>query len=299
LEREQPDVRIVNLETSITRSEDFVAKGINYRTSPENARCLASAGINCCVLANNHVLDWGESGLFDTIEELDRLGISYTGAGRNSSAAQAPAILDRSTKGRVIVFSFALATSGVPRDWRATSRSAGVNLLPDLSEASISHISDLIGRSSQPGDIVVVSLHWGPNWGYEIPEGERRFARGLIDRAGVSIIHGHSSHHPKGIEIYRDRLVLYGCGDFIDDYEGIAGREEYRGDLAPMYFATIDPHTRILTALRLVPLQTHRFRLRHAQQDDVDWLMQNLDRQSEKFGVRVKRSTAGALQVSW
>src|SRR6266545_2275320 len=57
LNRAQPDARIVNLETSITRSEDFVPKGINYRMSPEDADCLAAATIDCCVLANNHVLD--------------------------------------------------------------------------------------------------------------------------------------------------------------------------------------------------------------------------------------------------
>ena len=69
-----------------------------------------------------------------------------------------------------------------------------------------------------------------------------RFAHWLVD-GGVDIVHGHSSHHPRPIEVYRDRLILYGCGDFIDDYEGIEGYEQYRDDLVLMYFATLSPAT--------------------------------------------------------
>jgi poly-gamma-glutamate capsule biosynthesis protein CapA/YwtB (metallophosphatase superfamily) len=83
---------------------------------------------------------------------------------------------------------------------------------------------------AKPGDLIVVSVHWGPNWGYDIPHQQRRFAHALIDKANVSIIHGQ--HHLKAIEVYRDRLILYGCGDFLNDYEGIKGYEEFRDDLA-------------------------------------------------------------------
>ena len=97
-------------------------------------------------------------------------------------------------------------------------------------------------------------MHWGPNWGYEIPDEQRSFAHLLIDRADVSIIHGHSSHHPKAIEVYRNRLILYGCGDFLNDYEGINGYEEFRDDLVLMYFADVEPGG-TLAALEIVPLQ--------------------------------------------
>jgi len=145
----QSDVRIINLETSITRSDDFAPKGINYRMSPENAGCLARAGINCCVLANNHVLDWGRSGLLETLTTLDRLGITYAGAGRNSAEAGQPAVLD--AKGRVVVFSFASVTSGVSYNWAAKPDLAGINLLPDMSEATASDLGDRIARRSRLG----------------------------------------------------------------------------------------------------------------------------------------------------
>ena len=170
LNRSQPDVRIINLETAITRSEDFAPKGINYRMSPENADCLTAAAIDCCVLANNHVLDWGRAGLLDTLTTLERLQIKAAGAGRNLDEASAPAALPIAGKGRVLVFSFAVVTSGTPRSWAATRDAPGVNLLTDLSEATAIRISDQIARHRQPRDVIVVSIHWGPNWGYDIPE---------------------------------------------------------------------------------------------------------------------------------
>ena len=75
---------------------------------------------------------------------------------------------------------------------------------------------------------MVASVHWGSNWGYDIPREQTVFAHRLIDEAGVDIIHGHSSHHVRAIEVYKDRLILYGCGDFLNDYEGISGYEEFR-----------------------------------------------------------------------
>ena len=87
----------------------------------------------------------------------------------------------------------------------------------------------------QAGDHVIVSIHWGGNWGYDIPREQETFAKTLIDQGGVDIVHGHSSHHPKRMEIYRGRLILYGAGDLINDYEGIGGYEEFRPELSLIY----------------------------------------------------------------
>jgi poly-gamma-glutamate synthesis protein (capsule biosynthesis protein) len=299
LERRQPDLRVVNLETAITRSDDVFPKGINYRMSPQNASCLTRAAIDCCVLANNHVIDWGRSGVLDTLTTLDQLGIKHAGAGRDLPAAREPAVFDCGAQGRAVVFSFASATCGVPRGWAAESGAAGINLLPDMSEATAAAIGDEIARASRPGDIIVASIHWGPNWGYDIPAEQRRFAHRLIDRAGVSIVHGHSSHHAKAIEVYRDRLILYGCGDFLNDYEGITGYEDYRDDLAVMYFAEVEHSTGRVAGLDMVPLQIRGFRLNRASDEDVDWLMRTLDRESRQFGARVVRGRRGTLELSF
>jgi poly-gamma-glutamate synthesis protein (capsule biosynthesis protein) len=294
---EGPDGRIVNLETSVTRSSDYVIKGINYRVSPENASCLAAAAIDCCVLANNHVLDWGYTGLSETLATLCRLGIKTAGAGHDLDEASSPARLDLGNKGRVLIFSCALPSSGVPRRWAATRGSPGVNFLGDLSPASIARIGAQIARVGQPADMILVSIHWGPNWGYEIPDDQRRFAHALIDDFGVSIVHGHSSHHAKGIEIYHNRLILYGCGDFLNDYEGIHGYEEFRGDLALMYFADLDADNADLVSLEIVPLQIRNFQFVQPLRADVEWLQQRLDRECLRLGAKVVMTAAGRLAL--
>src|SRR5262249_54959127 len=131
-----PDLRVINLETSITRSDDVAAgKAVCYRMAPENIPCLLAARLDVCALANNPVRDFGSHGLADTLEALAAVGIAAVGAGRSAGAAKQPAIV---TVGgvRVIVLSLGTACSGIPRGWAATGDRAGVDLLPDLSAAT-------------------------------------------------------------------------------------------------------------------------------------------------------------------
>jgi poly-gamma-glutamate capsule biosynthesis protein CapA/YwtB (metallophosphatase superfamily) len=296
LARMQPDARIINLETAVTHSDDRVHKGINYRMSPENAACLAAAKIDCCTLANNHVLDWGRAGLKESLATLQKLNVRVAGAGRSAREARVPAVLILS-KARLLVFSFGSPSSGVPVDWAATDDAPGVNWLPDLSETSALRVAEQIVALRRPGDLVIVSIHWGSNWGYDVPDEQRKFAHTLIGKAGVSIVHGHSSHHPKPIEIYRDRLVLYGCGDFLNDYEGIRGHERYRDDLTLMYFVDLDTYGS-LQALRLVPLQIKNFRLSLPSERDIQWVERTLDRECRRFGTAVTPASEGQLEVA-
>ncbi len=302
LRRRRPNVRLVNLETSITQSDDYwPGKGINYRMHPKNAPVLSAAGIDVCALSNNHVLDWGYQGLSETLRVLDKAGIRRAGAGADLGDAEAPAVVELAgnDRGRVLVFSFGTASSGIPGSWAATNGRAGVALLPDLSEATILQIRKRIAGARRPGDLVVASIHWGGNWGYAIPHQHRIFAHRLIDEAGVDLVHGHSSHHPLGIEVYRKRLILFGCGDLLTDYEGISGYEEFRGDLGLMYFADLDPNTRTLAALEMVPMQTRNFRLHRASKTDTRWLMEVLNREGRGLGTRVKMTDENTLRLVW
>jgi poly-gamma-glutamate capsule biosynthesis protein CapA/YwtB (metallophosphatase superfamily) len=297
LARMRPDARIINLETAVTRSKDRARKGINYRMSPENADCLSAAKIDCCVLANNHVLDWGRTGLEETLATLQKLNIKVAGAGRSDREASAAAMLNLGD-GRLLIFSFGSTSSGVPLEWAATEVAPGVSLLPDLSEASALKVADRIMALRRPDDLIVVSIHWGSNWGYHIPDEQMVFARTLIDQANVSIIHGHSSHHPRAMEIYRNRLILYGCGDFLNDYEGIRGYERYRDDLVLMYFADLDATGGCLQALELIPLQIRNFRLSAPERRDIEWIQQTLDRECQSFGTRLILGSEGQLVVA-
>jgi len=300
LERRQPAVRIINLETAVTTSDSaWRGKGIHYRMHPANVPCLSAARIDCCGLANNHVMDWGIEGLEETLTVLHAAGIKTPGAGRNWTEASAPAVFELPSGSRVLVFAFGSGTAGVFPAWLATENRPGVNVLDDFSSRSLQDVRRRIASVKRSSDVVVVSLHWGDNWGYDVPRDQMEFAHGLIDVAGADIVHGHSSHHPKAIEVYRDKLILYGCGDFINDYEGIGGYESYRSDLTLMYFPTFDPGTGRLRQLSLTPMQIRHFRVNRTGGEDMHWLEAMLNREGRRFGTRFRLASDGSLAAEW
>jgi poly-gamma-glutamate synthesis protein (capsule biosynthesis protein) len=146
-----------------------------------------------------------------------------------------------------------------------------VALLPNLSDATAARILDRIAAVRGPDDLVVASVHWGSNWGYDVPRDQVRFAHRLVD-GGVDVVHGHSSHHPRPVEIHHGRPVLYGCGDLINDYEGIGGYEQFRDELRLLYLPVFATDTRELRELRMVPVRARRMRLEHATREEARWL---------------------------
>jgi poly-gamma-glutamate synthesis protein (capsule biosynthesis protein) len=299
LDEAGPDVRVVNLETAVTRHGHFDrAKGVHYRMSPANLGCLAAARPDVCVLANNHVLDFGRPGLEETLDALAAAGLRTAGAGRNEDEARSPAVVPAGEgRGRVLVVSMGTPSSGIPGEWAARPSRSGVNLLDGPSHAAGADVACRVRELRRPGDLVVVSVHWGSNWGYGISSAQRAFAHALIDGGGADVVHGHSSHHPRPVEVYRGKLVLYGCGDFIDDYEGIEGHEDYRDDLRLLYLASVESDTGRLAQLRMAPFRSRGMRLARADAEDAEWLRAVLDRMSREFGVRVERDGDGMLRL--
>lgn len=294
LQRVAPDACIVNLETSVTRSDSALPKGINYRMNPDNVGCLTAAGIDVCVLANNHVLDYGHSGLVETLETLHRAGLKTTGAGRRLGEARRPAVVDVAADSRVVIHGFGTKTSGIPASWAAAEELPGIDFVFDLSDETAADIANRVRLAKRSGDITIASVHWGANWGYDVPPEHIRFAHRLID-GGIDVVHGHSSHHPRPLEIYRRRIILYGCGDFLNDYEGIRAHEEYRSDLALMYFATLNPASGDLVELRMTPMQIRQMRLNRVARRDAEWLAETLTRISVDFGSWVEGGDNGSL----
>jgi poly-gamma-glutamate capsule biosynthesis protein CapA/YwtB (metallophosphatase superfamily) len=295
LEDIAPDVRVINLETSITASGEFApGKAVHYRMSPGNVGCVVAARPDACTLANNHVLDFGQRGLADTLQVLSGAGLRSVGAGPDSDVSRQPATVPVPGGGRMVIVSCGAASSGIPASWAAAPGRPGVNLLPGLSPRVADDLIGQVQASRRPGDVAVVSIHWGSNWGYDVDPDQVRFARRLID-GGVDVVHGHSSHHPRPIEVFRGKLILYGCGDCIDDYEGIAGYGAYRSDLRLLYFASLDPGTGQLAALQMAPMRARKMRLYQAPVEDRQWLRAVLDRISRGFGSRVDLEPDGML----
>jgi poly-gamma-glutamate capsule biosynthesis protein CapA/YwtB (metallophosphatase superfamily) len=290
-----PDVRLINLESAVTAQADFApGKGVHYRMNPSNLPCVAAARPDVCALANNHVLDFGQAGLEETLTALARAGLTAAGAGRDATAAWQPATVSLPGGGRMLVLSCGTASSGIPPGWAATAARPGVGFLPTLSGASAEAVIALAETARRGGDLVVVSIHWGANWGYAVPPDQVRFARRLID-GGISLVHGHSCHHPRPVEVYRGRLILYGCGDCVDDYEGIGGYEQFRDELRLLYFASLTPGTGTLQSLRMAPMRARKMRLQRASPADSRWLAATLNRVNRGYGPQVELQPDGTL----
>jgi poly-gamma-glutamate capsule biosynthesis protein CapA/YwtB (metallophosphatase superfamily) len=292
------DARIINLETSVTTSDDYVpGKVVHYRMNPANTQALTAVRPDVCVLANNHVLDFGHRGLLETLDVLSASGLATVGAGRSLREAQSPAIIPiPRTSGRVLVFGFGSPSSGIPYEWAATHDTPGVHVVTTLSDAVADEICRQMRELRQPGDVTIVSAHWGSNWGYRVPTDQVRFAHRLLE-GGVHMVHGHSSHHPRPIEVYRGKLILYGCGDLVDDYEGIRGHDQYRHDLRLLYLPRLDPTSGELVELRIAPLQARQMRLHRASHRDAQWLTTVLDNVSRHFGSRIDLGSDGLLSL--
>jgi poly-gamma-glutamate synthesis protein (capsule biosynthesis protein) len=300
LDSTDPDLRIINLETSVTSSDDFwPGKGIHYRMHPRNTPALTAAGIDCCALANNHVLDWGYPGLEETLDTLHQADLQTAGAGRDLQEARTPAVFDLGEKGRVLVFAVASESSGVPAAWAAAPGRAGLDFISSFSAATVESIADQVRAWKRPGDVVLLSIHWGSNWGYGVPEDQREFAHQLIERADVDVIHGHSSHHPRGIEVHANRPIIYGCGDLVNDYEGIGGHEQYRPGLSLMYFVRVAARSGELSSLEMLPMRIRRFRLNRASAEEASWLAETLDRECRRLDARVALHEDRSLSLSW
>ncbi len=290
LEQEQPELRIGNLETSITRSDDYTReKGIHYRMSPDNVDVLEPPGFDCLTLANNHVLDWGTEGLAETLETLDRAGVGRCGAGRTRTEAASPIETSPAPGTGPLVWGVGDRSSGIPGRWAAGEDTPGVW----LKGADRDLLRNVAGAGLR-----IVSIHWGRNWGYAIPPRQQQLGRALIDEAGVTIVHGHSSHHPKGMEFYNGGLILYGAGDFINDYEGIGGHEQYRPDLTAGYFVDMEEGAAAVRRVLVVPFRLRRFRLERATAADTEWLAQTLEATSSAGGVTCRPVSGPAIECS-
>ncbi|MCG9970092.1 CapA family protein [Christiangramia crocea] len=294
----EADFKLINLETSITTFyEPWPRKGIHYRMHPQNIELLKTAGIDYCSLANNHTLDWSRPGLTQTILTLKKAGIKFSGVGENGVEAGAPSILQKSGT-RILVFSYGAGNSGIPSAWAADKNQSGVNYIRGLGEIDLERIKENIRTYERQGDLVVLSIHWGGNWGYAIPEDHKTFAHQLIDEAGVDLIFGHSSHHPLGMEVYNEKLIIYGAGDFINDYEGIRGHDQYRPELSLMYFPELNTRSGALKSMCMIPMEIKKFSLHRANRTQTKWLAAVLGREGEKLDTTVRMS-GDRLILEW
>jgi len=299
LARLEAELHIVNLGNAITSTATaWAGKDEHYRMSPRHIGCLKVAAIDACSLANSHVLDWDYPGLRETLAVLREAGIPGTGAGLDAAQAQEPVGLALAGGGRLLMFSWASSGSGVPAGWAATASRPGIALLPGLGDADAREVRDYVARWRRPGDVVVVSLHWGSRWLRQVPAEHREFAHRLIELDAADVIHGHGPLAPLPIEVYRGKLVLHACGDLIDDCEGLPAPDGLRIDTACLYAATLSRADGRLVSLEIVPLQRRRFRLCRPTSQAYRWLLDRLD-DSAALGTSVELREGGRWHLDW
>ena len=223
------DAMIGNLEGPITRHAKRWPwpKAFYFRADPLAVAALTAGNFRCLALANNHMLDFRAEGIAETRQHLADAGIAFAGAGAGAAETREPAIFDAG--GRRI--GFVSITNTVPA-FAATDTRAGTCYWPIRTDRdTLGRLAGLVlGLRRRGAEILVLSIHWGPNYRWWPPPRYRSFARRAIE-LGFDIIHGHSAHLLQAAEFHGTGVILYDTGDFIDDFWPVPGLPTWRSFL--------------------------------------------------------------------
>ena len=269
---QKPGINIINLEVALTSSEKKVAKVYNFKSDPEHVKTLIHAHIHLANIANNHILDFSEDGLLETIRVLDNAGILHSGAGKNIKEARKPAILDFNG-----VKVGLLGCTDNESGWKSNRR-------PGINYIKIGELNELekdIKALRSKVDILILSAHFGPNMVERPDKGIIEFNHRLID-LGVDIIHGHSAHIFQGIELFQNKVILHDTGDFIDDYYP---DPELRNDRSILFEVTINDKK--VVGLKLLPVLIANKQVNFADKEISKWTIARMQYLSESFGTKI------------
>ena len=285
------DAFLVNLECALTSRVEKWRNGyyrpFHFRADPAAVDTLHAGRVNVASIANNHIGDFGPEGLLDTIAALDRAGIAHAGAGRDLGAARAPALLQVGAL-RVAVLAFA----DYPDTWAATGSLPGMNFARvSVSDEDFTSVANAIAAARAQTDLVIFSIHWGPNMREHPPDEFRHFAHRVID-SGAAVFWGHSAHILQGVE-YRDgAAILYDTGDFIDDY---AVDQELRNDLSALFIIDALPHG--VTSVSICPVRIDKMQVNRALGDDHAWIIRRMETLCADFGSVVGQHADGTIRI--
>ncbi len=226
----QGDIVFANLESPITASSHSLDSNrkIVLKAKPETVSALTSAGFNLISLSNNHMLDYYDKGLFDTMAILDENHIAHAGGGKNIDEARKPAIIEKNgLKVGLLAYTdmAELVFAGDPYlSFAAGTDKSG--LVPRKYET----VREDVLKLRDQVDILAVSLHWGVEDSFKVSADQVEFAHKLIDD-GVDLILGHHPHQFQGMEIYKGKPILYSMGNFIFDQNDPENMEGFIVDL--------------------------------------------------------------------
>lgn len=281
------DAVIANLECAITAHETpwmETYKVFHFRAGPAGVDVLQAANVRCVSLANNHTLDFETQGLLDTVRYLDEAKIRHAGAGKNISAARSPALLD--VGGARVAF--IAMTDNEPAFAAGISRPgtnyAAIGFDPEAAEVLVRQMEE--AHRSSP-ELIILSLHWGPNMVDRPPPRFIEFAHAAVD-LGVDVIYGHSAHIFQGIEVYHGGLIMYDTGDFLDDY---AVDPELRNDWSFVFLVEVEDG--VLTKLRTLPVRLSFTVADLASGDEFEEIRERMRERCRQFDTAIVATPEG------
>jgi poly-gamma-glutamate synthesis protein (capsule biosynthesis protein) len=283
------DAVIGNLESPISTTDRRWRgiKSFRFCADPRAVEILAAGNVKCVSLANNHILDCAQEGLADTRSHLAKAGIAHAGAGMDIAEASAPTMF---RAGALNVGFVSITNTMWP--FRAGTAKPGTWFMPiRTNRATLEWLGALAAALRERGaDILVLSVHWGPNLRPWPPRRYRRFARAVID-LGFDIVHGHSAHLLQAVEFHGPGLILYDTGDFIEDFWVFPGIRTDRSCLFVVEYAGNRP-----PSLRLLPVSLTPGAVNLARGSEADAILQTMTRRSRRYAVNLVRD--GAMLIA-
>lgn len=281
------DAVFANLECAITNHRGKWPHGFkvfHFRADPSATDVLEAGNIRYVSLANNHVLDFDVQGLLDTLAHLDAAGIAHAGAGRDPDDAMRPAVV---TVGGLTVG--VIATTDNEPAFAAGPDRPGTCFTEIRADPTVlAPIEQQVAALRAAGaDLVVLSVHWGPNMVERPPPRFRDFAHAVLDR-GVDLLHGHSAHIFQAVERHGRGLILYDTGDFVDDY---AVDPELRNDRSFVFLVELD--RRGLRRLRMLPVELGFARVDLARGATFDAICERMQRLCAEFETPLTATGTG------
>jgi len=285
------DITFGNLETTLAKSRPHYHPRPSYyrlRSDPSRAEDLKLLGIDVVSLANNHLVDYDDEGIIDTIEALDSAGIKHVGGGMNLKEALAPAIFE--IEGEKLGFlGFATAFQKAAADDRAgvaairskivkefdslmlpTNYLPFYSVLPTIKEVPVKEDVQMMQKCikdlKKKVGFVAVSIHWGPGISIRASGGsgalifeaaptdcQRALGHAIVD-AGADLVIGGHPHSAQGMEIYKNRQIFYSLANFAMQIEADIARCELF--MQEAYMVKVDIENNKASRVEILPTRT-------------------------------------------
>ncbi|HEA46821.1 MAG TPA: CapA family protein [bacterium] len=276
------DISFANLESPLsTEGEPIPDKEYTFRAYPKVAEGLKEVGFDVLSLANNHILDYGEKALFETIEVLNSKMIFHIGAGRNIQEAREPVIL----KVKDRRFGFLAYSNTLPKEFWAKKDKAGT------AYGKFSRVKKDVKELKEKVDFLIVSFHWGNEEEIAPQEYQRNLAHLAIDQ-GADIVLGHHPHILSGIETYRNGVIIYSLGNFAF---GSYSEKAKESAIFRFYFAKDE-----LKRLEIIPISVYNKKVKFQPQllkgKEAERVLERIRKLSKEFNTRIKlRNSIGII----